>query len=482
MPLNIINKPLYIVLGLLFVAFNLCAWSVSDNYLGNQTPSFSPRNLGMGNTGVFDTFSPMSVALNPANLTMMQGKVGLSAGGLFTRNEDNRSLPLYNSFDTFIDDATYSSNINVFDDYGFAGYGKMKFDSFIAGLGFHYMPVINFKGTYDEEIRNNNGSNDDGYPPILAINKIDNNGRINALGLSMAGGMQINDEAEVHIGATLDMLSGKSEMEKSITWSDWSVQQSLAATSTSHKNVLPDSLYTNNADLSGSQIKLGADIKINNHFGIGLSYAAKAEFDRKSITRSVFGPDTVLVITDSIVKDKYVMPSRLRVGLNYQPQNIMKTYFNAEVEYVKWTDISKTFDDSWDLHVGVEHTVMNRFPLRLGFQSQTEWQAIPDYALLATNGKPSLTGTKVITPAITAGSSFSVAKNVVIDMGLSFSWREYQAVDMFRDSYYNDSNYHTGGFFLWPNTHILLVDRGWDNPDKVRESFTQFSTGITWTW
>jgi hypothetical protein len=482
MPIYKNIKPLYIVFALLLAAFNLCAWSVSDNYLGNTTPSFSARNLGMGNTGLFDTFSPMAVALNPANLTMMQGKIGLTANGLYTRNEDNRSIPLYNSFDTFIDDATYSSNINIFDDYGFAGYGKLNLGGFITGLGFHYMPVVNFKGIYDEEVRNNRGSNDDGYPEIIALNKINNTGKLNALGVSIAGGLKINDEMEAHFGANLDMLSGSNDTEKSIRWSEWAKQQSIAASSAQYKNVLPDSIYTNNADLSGSQIKLGSNLKINNHFGVGIAYTAKTEFDRESKTRSVFGPDTTLVITNSVVKDKYILPSKIRFGFNYQPQNIMKTYFNAEVEYVKWTDVSKMFDDSWDMHFGVEHTVMNRFPLRLGFQSQTEWQVIPDYANLTADNKPSLMGTKVITPAITAGSSFGISKNIVVDMGLSFSWREYQAVDLFRDSYYNDSNYHTGGFFLWPNTHIALTDRGWENPDKVRESFTQFSTGITWTW
>ncbi len=492
MQLNKSIRPLYMTIGLLLIAFNLCAWSVSDNYLGNTTQNFSARNLGMGNTGVFDTFSPMSVAINPANLTMMRGKVGLTASGLFTRNEDNRSLPLYNSFDTFIDDATYSSNINVFDDYGFAGYSKMKFNRYIAGLGIHYMPVVNFKGTYDEEIRNNNGSNDDGYPPILALNKIDNTGRLNALGFSLAGGMQIGDEMEAHVGLTLNMLSGESNTERSIKWSDWSIEQSMMSTATQLQNCLPDSIYTTKADLSGMQIKLGTDLLINSHFGVGIAYAAKSEFDRDTDIHSVYGPFlvrntlNVLVPTtiDSTfsVKDKYILPSRFRIGFNYQPQNIMKTYFNAEVEYVKWTDVNSLFDDSWDIHVGVEHTVMNRFPLRLGFQSATEWQAIPDYANLTADNRPTISANKVITPSMNAGSSFEVAKNIVIDMGLSFSWREYQAVDMFRDGYYNDMHYHTGGYILWPNTHIALSDRGWENPDKIRESFTQFSTGITWTW
>jgi hypothetical protein len=493
MLLNKSNKSLFVILGLLVLALNLSAWSVSDYYLGNSVPGFSARMLGMGNTGVFDTVSPLAVCLNPANLTMLERSYGLTADGLFTRNEDNRSFPLYNSFDTFIDDATYSSNINLFDDYGFGGYAKRTLnDKILLGLGLNYVPVVNFKGTYDEQVRNNRNSDDDGYPEIIAKNSFNNTGRINAMGFTLGGGFKLTEVMQMNLGATLNSLTGSSEYNKSIKWSEWAMQQSISNT-TLRRNVLPDSIYTNNSDYTGTQLKIGAGLKINDRIGLGLSYTAKSELDRDSKIKSVYGPDTTMVIpagvtndptqiTTSKISDKYIMPSRVRFGFNYLPRNIMKTSFNAEVEYTTWTEVSNRFADSWDIHVGVEHQVTNRIPLRLGFQSLTEWQAQPVANSEEKSGQI-LDAIKIITPSITAGSSFSVMKNVVMDLGLSFSWREYEALDLFRDGYYNDKIYsHMSSYLLWPNGYILPTDRGWENPDKVRESFTQISAGLTWTW
>jgi hypothetical protein len=493
MLLNKLYKPSLLIIGLLITALSLSAWSVADYYLGNPVYSFSARNLAMGNTGVYDTFSPMSIAINPANVTLIEGKFGLSGGGLFTRNEDSRSIPLYNSFDTFIDDATYSSCINMFDEYGIAGYGKYKFNKYSAGIGVHYIPVINFKGTYDEEVRNNRNSDNDGYPEIIAFNEINNTGNLKALGLTLGGAYEIGANSNANLGITFNALNGESKMQKSIKWTEWAILQSINNLSL-NRNVLPDSIYTNKADLNGNQIKIGASFTVSDRWCFGLSYALKSKMDRDSNIRIAYGPDTTMtipptsvnlptIITTGLIKDKYILPTRIRAGFNYQPRNIMRTFFNAEVEYTQWTDINTLFDDSWDIHVGVEHKVTNRIPLRLGFQSVTEWQATPDYANLDESGFPALEAFKVITPSLTAGSSVDLMENLVLDIGLSFSWREYQALDLFRDGYYDDKEY-TGltAFILWPNSHILPTDRGWENPDKVRESFTQISTGLTWTW
>ncbi len=47
----------------------------------------------------------------------MRKTLGFSVNTYLNRNEDNRSIPLYNSFDNYIDDSVYSSNINTFDNY-----------------------------------------------------------------------------------------------------------------------------------------------------------------------------------------------------------------------------------------------------------------------------------------------------------------------------------------------------------------------------
>jgi len=495
MPLIKLNKYIIITLILLATILSLGAWSITDYYVGSNIPVVGARNTGMGFTGVYDNFSPMSISLNPANLLLMNEYYGITIGGMFTRNEDNRSIPLYNSFDAYIDDATINSNINIFDNYGFSQYGRLNSDNIKAGIGLHYLPVVSFKGKYYEEVRNNRGSDNDLYPEIIAFNQIDNKGALNALGVTLGGGYKIKDDSSIQIGLTINNINGTSESNKSIKWSGKAMELLISSPSYSslNRNVFPDSVFIHKSEMSGIQLKLGSAFQVNNRLGIGLAYSMKSKFDRDTDIKSIYGPDTLAiatsvanlptVVTYNSIDDTYVLPSRMRIGFNYQPRNIMRTYFNAEIENTAWKDVNKLFENSWDIYVGVEHSVTNRIPLRLGFQSATEWQVNPDYINLTSDGLPMLEVTKIITPSITAGSSVNLRKNVTLDIGLSFSWRDYQALDMFRDGYYNDKTY-TGlvDYVLWPRPYIYPKDRGWENPDKIRETFTRITTSLTWIW
>lgn len=76
-----------------------------------------------------------------------------------------------------------------------------------------------------------------------------------------------------------------------------------------------------------------------------------------------------------------------------------------------------------------------------------------------------------------------LSDNLNLDLGIGYSWREYEALDLFGDSYYNDKLY-TGNstYLLWPNQYIVLSDRGWENPDKVRESNLNLSASLSVSW
>ncbi|HNZ06304.1 MAG TPA: hypothetical protein PKI63_00825, partial [Candidatus Cloacimonadota bacterium] len=70
-----------------------------------------------------------------------------------------------------------------------------------------------------------------------------------------------------------------------------------------------------------------------------------------------------------------------------------------------------------------------------------------------------------------------------MDLGFGYTWREFEALDLFADSYYNDKTYSGNSTYaLWPNSHITLADRGWENPDKVRENNISLNAGLTFNW
>ncbi len=489
------------LLLLISYCVGLSSWSVTDSYWGDYIYTMDPVSMSMGNTGIFNNRTPMAFIINPANITMMQNIAGVQTSANFTRNEDNRSFPTYDIFSSYIDQSTYSSNTNVYDDWGFAGYGRRDYGKLVLGLGLFYQPLINFDGKYSEEIRDTRNQNETvnnpvypgvTYPIVLANNSINNEGRLNKYGVSLGTGFIHTDNLQLHLGAQIAKLAGDYDMKKSIRWTDAPINVLLNHASYG-QNLLPDSIHTVKADLKGTHFVFGANLKLNNRFGMGISLTPMSTIDRDDKFITIYNRlDNDPVDADTlsgIVYDEYILPQRLRIGFNYQPRNIMRTWFNAELEKVNWSEVHKSCDDVWNLYVGMEHHIYNRIPMRLGFHSASEYlswvhyTSVTDTVTNIVSYIPNVSVRKVISPAISAGSSIEIMKNVTLDIGFSFAWREYEALDLFRDGYYNDRNY-TGAAnsVIYQNYRFAPADRGWGNADKIKETFTQLTTGIRWNW
>ncbi len=464
-------RSLIIIALLLAAAAGLSAWSITDTYFGNKFSALDARDFSMGGTGAFDDMRPFGIAVNPANLTLMHRKIGLAGSLFLDRNEDNRMLPLYNSFDNYIDDAVYASNINIYDDYAAAGFGSYQLGKFRLGLGAYYQPVLSFDGNYGEQIRNNRNTDYDGYPEKVADNAIANEGLLQQASGVASLGFQAGDYFDVNLGLDFGMLFGNLESSKTIRWSQWAIDQV-------GDGVLPNYTQSQDIDLEGSRLKAGASIRIDDHFGIAGTFTNKATLDRtgEATTLQDAWLNHAAIDTTTTVSEDYILPLEIRLGLNYQPRNIMRTWFNIEGEYVKYSDVDERYADVFNIYAGVEHHVKNRLPLRLGFQAVSTYLRVveDDGAIIAK---------RIITPTITAGSSVHLTNNLFLDLGFGYSWREYEALDLFGDAYYNDKLY-TGDstYALWPNSHINLTNRGWENPDKVRESNVSLSTSLSFTW
>ncbi|MBW6514078.1 MAG: hypothetical protein K0B87_04920 [Candidatus Syntrophosphaera sp.] len=465
------NKSLLVIALLLAAVAGLSAWSITDTYFGNRIGAQDARSYAMGGTGIFEDLRPFGIAANPANLTLLDKKLGLGGSLVINRNEDNRAVPLYNSFDNYIDDAVYASNINAYDNFAGAGFGSAWLGRVKLGMGAYYQPLLSFNGNYLEEIRNNRNTDNDGYPEKIAVNSIENEGLLNQVSGVLSLGTVFGDYLDVNLGLDYGYLRGELRNSKTIRWTDW-------ATNTVGEGVLPD--YTEIADLTldGFRFKAGTSIRINRNFGIAATYTPKATLDRTgsaTIQKDAYlNNDAIDTLTP--ISEEYILPMELRLGLNYQPRNIMRTWFNIEAEYVQFSDVHQRYDDLYNLYAGVEHHVVNRLPLRLGFQATSSYLRVVE-----SDGE--IIAKQVLTPMITGGSSIPLKDNLFLDLGFGYSWREYEALDMFGDSYYNDKVY-TGNssYQLWPNQYIVLADRGWENPDKVRENNISIRTTLSFTW
>lgn len=472
------NKSL-LILTLLLLASALSAWSITDSYFGNRYGALDSRAYAMGSATTYNDLRPAAFAANPANLTLMKKAYGLQANTLVNRSEDARMLPLYNSFDNYIDDAVYASNINIFNSFAGAAFASTRFKAFGFGVGAYHRPMLSFDGKYKEEIRNNRNTDDDGYPEKIAQNEINNEGSLNQTGLVLSMGMDLGDYTNVNLGFEYALLSGDVSQSKTIRWSDWAIDK-LGT----YK--LPEYTDLDEWELEGNQMKLGTSVRLNPRFGLAATYKMKADLNRtgqlyhyREAYRNT-GVDSTLVMLD----DEYTLPSEYRLGFSYFPRNVMRTVFNMDLEMVRYSEVMDIFDDVYNFYAGVEHHIENRIPMRLGFQAVNQW-----FFSTATdidnegNDVIVYSTKKVLTPMITAGSSVQLMKNVVLDLGFGYSWREYEALDLFGDAYYNDKIY-TGQttYMLWPTSYINLQNRGWENPDKVKENLISLNAGISISW
>jgi len=462
---------------MILAAPSLAAWSITDSYFGNKYDGFEARAFAMGGAGTFNDLRPFGIAANPANLTLIKSRVGFQGALLVNRAEDNRYIPLYNSFDNYIDDAVYASNINFYDDYAGSGFASMRFGLLKLGLGGYYKPLLNFDGNYIEEIRNNRNTDNDVYPEKIAINAIENEGSLNQTAGVFSLGYELGENLELNLGAEVSLLSGEQTQMKTIRWSQWAIDTFTDAVDNPAK-VLPDYTLSTETELEGTQMKGGLSMRLNNRFGFAATYTMKSTLDRTGSTHELQDAhyqNAGIDISTPIAED-YILPSEARLGFLYQPRNIMRTWFNLDVEYVKWSDVSEHFEDQVNLYAGVEHWVENRLPLRLGFQ------AVNGY-LRELESDGSIFAKRIISPKISAGTSFALTSFLQMDLGFGYTWREFEALDLFADSYYNDKTYSGNSTYaLWPNSHITLADRGWENPDKVRENNISLNAGLTFNW
>ena len=473
-----LSKTLVLTALLICLSFSLAAWSITDTYFGNRISTLDTRSFSMGGSGTYNGLRPFAITTNPANLTLIKKMLAAQATLNLTRAQEDRAVPLYNSFDAYLDDAVIASNANTYDDYAGVALGTLPIGNMRVGLGVYNKPLISFDGNFTEQIRNNRGTDNDTYPELVAINSIENTGLLNQMGGVGSFGIQLSPVIDLNVGVDFSLLSGDIEQMKSIRWSQWAID-------TVGAGVLPDSTYTNEFSLDGSQLKAGLAMQIGPRLGIGATYTMKSTLDRSGTSRAQKDAYLGHAVADELVTydDDYILPSEIRIGFSYQPRNVVRTWFNMDIERVQWTELSDQYEDTYNLYVGVEHHIENRIPFRFGFQAVNSWRLETGSQTVNNVVVPLTWARKTLTPMITAGSSVTLIEGLSLDLGFGYAWREYESLDNFRDAYYNDKLY-TGSstYALWPNSYINLKDRGWDNPDKISENYVTVMTGLTFAW
>ena len=110
-------KKLFILFFAVAIGFQLFSYSLLERESGNLIQNPDARSSAMGGAAVAGGNRLFDAFVNPANLGMMKAGFGMQTSISIMKNDDNRSLPMYNFFDGYIDDATYASNEIYFSEY-----------------------------------------------------------------------------------------------------------------------------------------------------------------------------------------------------------------------------------------------------------------------------------------------------------------------------------------------------------------------------
>jgi len=430
------SSKLIFVVMMIFAA-SLSAYSVMDAKIGNQVTPLDARTAAMGDASTGFSANLFGSLYNPANLNNLPGKAGFQFAAGFMRHAQQRSLPMYDSFDGFVGDAEYVANENIFGEMAVGAYYKFSYQPLDFAVAAQYRPHTNFDCRYDEEIRNNENADFNSYPPIIATNIIDGEGSINAMSFLTS----INYD-KYTLGIELASLSGEQDYSKKVLWSDYA---DAASTGT-----LQDSIIALTRDFEGFTYQIGLQAEINRYTSVGFNYKPELDIDAKA-----YG------ITDS-----YKQPGSMRLGLYHAPRSFISSSINLDVEYVNWNSINDLYDNELNYYIGVEHVINKNMPFRMGFNYKTDYQMTEDDGIEYAD--------KIIVPTFSAGTGFQILDNFTLDLSIAYSNRIYEALDLFQDTVYDHE-------VLWNNyTYMNFEYRGWENPDKVTETNFKLQTTLSY--
>lgn len=434
---------IFLILSSFLIVVNLSGASLFDRYTGEEIHCFSARSLSMGSVGVASKQGLTAALNNPATLGLLHNKFGFTLTANVTKNDEDRAYPIYDSFDSYIDDAVYVSNAHIFDKYsGGLYYNWNLAKSMKLTTAFNFAPIYDFNFEYNEEVRNNEKTDNDNEPKKIANNTFNGEGQIYAYSPSIALTLENPNSpvTSLSFGFGASYLNGENEIDSTVIFTDWAKEQM-----TNKPDSIPDIEYNIKNKYSGMQYQGGIIVGLGERIHLGFSYTHKTELTKEYKTNS----DTVWADTT------IYYPTKFGIGFEYRPRNIWDTKFSVEARLVKWSDYDDSYYDVIEYSAGVEHIMHNGIPIRLGFRYQ-----------------PSGRDKEVTLTAFSAGTAINLPYNLTLDLGAEIGKRNYQEKDLFPDGYYANNN-------LWDTAYSSLpIDRG--NFDKIKDFMINVMATISW--
>jgi hypothetical protein len=318
-----------------------------DRRYGTPELGLSARSRAMGGAGAALPGGAFGLVDNPATLALRRGsRIDLTGG--ISRASENRLVPLFDTFDSYVDDAAIAINDHVYGslsggvvwDPGFPS-GPMHGFVFAAGVFDRYDPRYDYQ---DE--RRTTATTDE----IVAERFIRTRGTLRAW--SFGAAVPIRERAT--IGAAVQWYEG--------VWTD---RDALVPRTPAVSG------RTSEAErrLAGHSLTLGGTFDVDAHLRAALAFETRPDL-RDEFTQ--WEDDSL--VTPAGARADLRLPWRLHAGAAYRPRNTLRTTFVLDVVYTPWTEVEDPLDtgptllDTWDARFGLEHEVLEGLPGRVGFR------------------------------------------------------------------------------------------------------------------
>jgi opacity protein-like surface antigen len=327
-----------------------------ESTYGGQSPWYQAEINALGATGAAGFRGGMSTILNPAGLARVEHfryDIGLNA----SHHEEDRFMPVFDSFDNRVVDMAIASNQNTWWNAGFAMAGRLESEPIPLCFGLSLADRYPFAYRFEEELRDPSPFSDP-RDRILEERLYEVKGTLRTLSMGLATELA----QRYALGVSIHAAFGERQ-------ETWRVRDRHLADG--------DQSYDDRSawSLGGFNATFGAQARVSDRVTLGVAYETRLEVDGDYETSSFAAGDTVRTEASELETLRY--PAYWRFGGAFYPRSDPRTAFTVDVVYSDWAKLEDSrlgqdgelrLEEVVDVRIGLEHTFYNEMDLRFGFR------------------------------------------------------------------------------------------------------------------
>lgn len=398
---------LQVLLAVSILAVGATCASAVPQIMADYGDQFAWRGAeinSMGGAGAALYRGGMSTIFNPALLADEQS-VRLDAGFSLEQEHEDRFVPLFDSFDSYVTDAAIASNRYHYWQSGFGVAQRLNSEGIPVVVGLSLTDRYPFQYTFNEEVRNPAFYPEEERDILMEERELEVSGTLR--NLSLGAGVQLHERFSV--GGAVHYAFGKRTEVVSVR-DNWEEDGSYRT--------------EEEMDLEGVNFTLGLKGSLNPRLDVGFSWESQLYADGETNGEYTFAdPDSVFTSESLALDDTYFRyPNIFRGGVTFRPRTDPKTVFTMDLEYIPWHEMAdsrypgydnpRNLEDTKDVRIGLEHTFYNGMPLRFGFRHVNSYLDRDASASLFTAGIGVPYGSGVFSASLELGKVTSVQDHI----------------------------------------------------------------------